>query len=430
MDDDAAERLVAASQGSSAESIVVFLAQFQPALHPRVTLADTDRFRARAFESWRDNTYEPLRQRCSDVEALYRAMRYLRIRLGVSAQQELVVAVAADLLPGWPACLRTWAARRAASRLLKHACLRQGEDGALHCPDFQLDGFGDVQHDDVSTGLRGAARRLRRAEVAEGLCFALGRDGQYREALVAGRRGAGLEPSRYRCWVGAGMAARKLGHLEQAERAFQRAVELAPKAPEPLLGLAGLRSDQGRYQDAEGLWFQVVRLTGWEIAWRGLAVARQQMEDRDGTISAARNALQVDSTSGQAYIVLGTAQMAKRDWLGAVKAFYSATAFEPEAVTAWLGLGCARIVTGDAAGAEFALKRALALHPEYAEAHYYLGELFALTDRPEEALANLQAAVRLDEALCERARTSGNLKPLHEDPRFWTIVGSRAEAPG
>ncbi|MBN2565622.1 MAG: DUF1028 domain-containing protein [Candidatus Eisenbacteria bacterium] len=68
-------------------------------------------------------------------------------------------------------------------------------------------------------------------------------------------------------------------------------------------------------------------------------------------------------------------------------------------------------------------REAVAMNPDEGEPHYHLACYYSKADKREEALAELQVAVRLDESLAARARLDSDFKPLYEDPEFIRITG-------
>jgi hypothetical protein len=65
----------------------------------------------------------------------------------------------------------------------------------------------------------------------------------------------------------------------------------------------------------------------------------------------------------------------------------------------------------------------VAMHPDEGEPHYHLACYYSKAGKREEALAELEEAVTLDQSLAARAKLDPDFKPLYEDPEFIRITG-------
>jgi tetratricopeptide (TPR) repeat protein len=126
-------------------------------------------------------------------------------------------------------------------------------------------------------------------------------------------------------WLGRGLARMRQGDLAGARVDVERARELGPAQPGPLLALADLDAQDG-----------------------GLATAVQRY----------RAALALDAQDAVAWLKLGNALTRSRALPEAKDAYQRALALSPAMAAAHNGLGAALIYLGDATGAEHALARA------------------------------------------------------------------------
>jgi Flp pilus assembly protein TadD len=145
----------------------------------------------------------------------------------------------------------------------------------------------------------------------------------------------------------------------EAERAFARALALAPAHPLVLGNFAGWLRRRGRHEDAFAL-FE-----------RAAAAAPQ----------AAR-----------AWFDLGTTALELRRHDAARAALERAVALQPDHAGAWQALGAARRGLGELDGAEAALRRAVELAPGDGIAWVNLGAVQRLQGRSDEAIVSLQRA--------------------------------------
>ncbi|HZV11004.1 MAG TPA: tetratricopeptide repeat protein, partial [Novosphingobium sp.] len=112
---------------------------------------------------------------------------------------------------------------------------------------------------------------------------ALTRHGQYADAITVLRGATDADPKDSQAWLAMANAlvAKAEGNLSPAALlAFRRAAETDPRAPGPpyFLGLALARS--GRFEEARGLWLNVVQNAPANAPWRDHIAQRILRLDR------------------------------------------------------------------------------------------------------------------------------------------------------
>jgi tetratricopeptide (TPR) repeat protein len=158
---------------------------------------------------------------------------------------------------------------------------------------------------------------------------------RYAVALEAAKKAVEVAPSSYKAYMLKGLVEKRMNHLAESVKSYQRAVGLNPSASEAVLGLA-------LAQSADGL-----------------------TEEAAATFESGIKKFPSEPKLFQEY-----GRMLLNRWKG------SNDAAESRAVAL--------------------LDRAIALDASLAEPHYQLGNLALLKERPEEALRHLQVAARLD----------------------------------
>lgn len=152
------------------------------------------------------------------------------------------------------------------------------------------------------------------------------------------------------------------GKLDEAAQAFGAAVALAPDDPD---------------------------------SWRGLARARQGLEDIDGALEAWQRVIALVPGDWEAHNDAGGAFMERNDWARAEAAFAAAAALAPDQPILIVNRATLDVRRGQRRMAIASLEGCVARYPDYAPALAGLG--FALRDEGlvEQALSALRAATTL-----------------------------------
>jgi len=133
---------------------------------------------------------------------------------------------------------------------------------------------------------------------------------------------------------------------------------------------------------------------------------RIRVDDFKEAIRYCQRAVEIDPGNALAHVSLATAHLLLFDWgaLGfeeahrkAERELTTALALDPDSDGAFLMLGYLKQLTGDLQVAESAYEHALSLNPNNARAHRYFAEfLLGAAARPQEALEQIEAAIKLD----------------------------------
>ncbi len=144
---------------------------------------------------------------------------------------------------------------------------------------------------------------------------------------------------------------RQSGDLPQAVNLYQRASQLDPRNPKPLVELAGIYSQLQMPRDAAQAWMAVLALDPKNTeAMRGLANAELQTGDTAGAVRNLQAAQAIkpdwrnDNSLGVAYDMAG-------DHASAVKAYKDGLAIDPGNLQLTNNLGLSLALTGDYAQA-------------------------------------------------------------------------------
>ncbi|HXT19373.1 MAG TPA: tetratricopeptide repeat protein, partial [Thermoanaerobaculia bacterium] len=213
---------------------------------------------------------------------------------------------------------------------------------------------------------------------------------RYLEQAVA------LDATSARTWNNLGLALRKSGDAAGAERAFRKAMDLAPEDAQAANNLALLFIAAQRWSDAVALLSGVTtRVSGDALAWLNLGLAQRGAGDRTAAAASLQRVLAIDADdkaglAARAAAYLAIVRYEQGDAAAAVAAARQAIGWRADDVDAWIYLGLAQGLQKDFAGARDSFRRALALDPARAEVHNNLGT--ALISLGE--LAGAEAAFR------------------------------------
>lgn len=129
-----------------------------------------------------------------------------------------------------------------------------------------------------------------------------------------------------------------------------------------------------------------------------------------------RRAIKLDPFYGQAYMLLGLAQMQLGQWSDAQWAFEEAEKVEPGNAKAYLGAGSALNEQKDYAGAQKALQESLDLRPDSAETHYEMARSLWGQDKWQAAEPHVRQAIDLNKDYAGPHALMGNIDLRREDP--------------
>lgn len=178
--------------------------------------------------------------------------------------------------------------------------------------------------------------------------------GQADAALAIGRRlvaEATQAPDAYQLL---GMCHAEVGNTEEAEKAFLRALELAPDHPLVLVNYATMLRKAGRL---------------------------------DPALAALRRAVDTAPDFAKGWSELGSLALAAGLHQDALVALKRAVELQPGSVPDWQQLGHASRASGDLDAAEAAFRRVIALAPGHGSASIDLGMVLRMAGRPDEAVA-------------------------------------------
>jgi tetratricopeptide (TPR) repeat protein len=138
--------------------------------------------------------------------------------------------------------------------------------------------------------------------------------------------------------------------------------------------------------------------------------------DAKASLDEFKKAIKLDPWYGQAYMLLGLAQMQLQQWSDAQWAFEEAAKVEPGNAKAYLGAGSALNEQKDYAEAQKPLQRSLEIRPDSAEAHYELARSLWGLGKWQAADPHVRQAIELNKDYAGPHALMGNIYIERQDP--------------
>ena len=253
-----------------------------------------------------------------------------------------------------------------------------------------------------------------------------------------------------------GIEAADRNWLEEAVKAFRRAIELDPESAHAHDNLARVYAQQGRFHLALEEYLEALRIEpenpaahynlacflsahGEEMAVEeyqqaiqleydypdahvNLGLCYVDMGEHEKAIAEFRIACELDPTDFGARQELAASLIDVAEYAEAIRHLKDVTKAEPDNLDAWIDLGIAFSFQGFYDQSEGAL-RAADIEPREVLVPYHLAALYAGWDRLDESLEQLAKAVELDpERVRAWVEADRKLDPLRDDPRLMALL--------
>jgi protein O-GlcNAc transferase len=223
------------------------------------------------------------------------------------------------------------------------------------------------------------------------------------------------------------LAAHRQGALEEAERLYLEALQLAPESFEAQHLLGVLRGQQGRYEEALELVCAALKAKPREVgmlANHGLIL--YMMKRPQEALVSFDQALAIRPDNPEALANRGNALAALQRYTEALASYDRALAVRPRYAEALNNRGLALAALGRIEEALDSFQRAVLIQPSFAEALYHRGNLLAGLRRYEEALRSYDRAVAIRPGYVEAHDNRGNA--LAELKRYDEAIASYGQA--
>ncbi len=185
------------------------------------------------------------------------------------------------------------------------------------------------------------------------------------------------------------------GRTQDAERAYRRALELAPEHADTLHLLGLLLYRQARYDEAIASITMAIAQAPSPVYWFNLGVVAQKAGQTDDAVHAYRKAIQLHPRYLEAHINLGNALKEQDALADSIDAYRQALALNPSHADIHNNLGVVLKEQGHIHEAISSYGRAIKLKPIHIEARNNLGLALMESDRLPEAVASFEQALAI-----------------------------------
>lgn len=235
---------------------------------------------------------------------------------------------------------------------------------------------------------------------------ALNDGGKFKEAASDFDRAIELKPDYAEAYCNKGNSLVELRRFDEASVAYEAALRLNPQLAPAWVGRGQISLAKRAYSQALDAFEAASRIDrNYHPAWRGAATALIALGRLDDAEVAANQAIALAPGNSLGWVVKGILLLKLPRIDAAIETFRAAIKLEPSNARAWCGLADALRLSSELGREQkhdealSAYSKAIELDSTLALAHYGRGSLFADLRRYEDALANYDVALGLQEDL-------------------------------
>jgi len=197
-------------------------------------------------------------------------------------------------------------------------------------------------------------------------------------------------------WNALAMCMQAMGKLDEAIRAYRKALEIEPDNADGHNNLGLLLVENGMPEEAIRSYRRAVRIRpGFGFAHYNLGLAFEALEQWSEAADCHRRALEIDPRFAEARNHLGNVLHRMGHMDEAAACYRQVLEQQPDYAEVYSNLGNVLVDQGDFAGAESCYRHAIELRGDYVEARANLGHLLRKTGRLVESESMLRQALEL-----------------------------------
>nr|WP_225587790.1 serine protease [Methylomonas fluvii] len=238
-------------------------------------------------------------------------------------------------------------------------------------------------------------------KIKQALSNVLARNGNPDAAHLAIGKNTDNNPSSAGTLVSMGFTESNRKHYADAEKAFRKAIEIAPETTNAWTGLGGVLQSTNRLKEAEQAYDKAYtlrpdnpKIVAEILANRGNV--KSKLGDKQGALQDIQAAVRLDPSSGNVWRSLGILKQENRDYKGVVEAFSKVVNSEVADGADWASLGEALEMLGEKKQALETLEKAEKLAPNNALVLQRLTGYYGRNGDLQKALAYIERALKID----------------------------------
>ena len=219
--------------------------------------------------------------------------------------------------------------------------------------------------------------------------------GKLDEAVKAYNKALSLNPNYAEGFNNMGIVIQKQGKLEEAIKSYKKAFSIKPNYAEAYFNMGTALQNQGKLDKAiEAYNKAILHNPNYAQAYYNLGVSQQNQDKLDEAIEAYNKALLYNPNDAQANYNMGIAFKAQGKLDKAIASFNKAISLKPNFAKAYNNMGFALQEQGKLEAIE-AYNKALSYNPNYAEAYYNIGFAFKAQGKLDKAIDSYKKAISL-----------------------------------
>ena len=220
--------------------------------------------------------------------------------------------------------------------------------------------------------------------------------GKLDEAIEAYNKALSRKPDYPEAYFNMAITLKEQGRLEEAIKAYNKALAIKPDYAEAHNNMGVILQEQGKLEEAIEAYNKVLIIQpDYAAAYNNMGVTLKDQGKREEAIAAYNNALAIKPDFAEAYNNMGIALADQGKLEEAIEAYNNALAIKPDFAEAYSNMGNVLKEQGKLEEAIKAYNKALAIKPDYAEAHNNMGVILQEQGKLEEAIEAYNKALAI-----------------------------------
>ena len=225
-------------------------------------------------------------------------------------------------------------------------------------------------------------------------------------------------------WLGRGYALGNLGRYKEAISSYDKALEINPDNNLPWYNRGVALSNLGRHEEAIASYERALKINSDDdSAWNNHGVALGNWDRWEEAIASFEQALAIKPNYHEVWYNRGIALFNLGRYEEAIASYDQALAIKPDYQEAWYNRGIALGNLGQYEAALSSYEQVLKIQPDDDLAWYNIACTYAVQDKLDLAIENLEKAILLDKKYGKIAQENSDFDNIRQDLRFQKLIG-------